>query len=542
MFKPSLKEEYLLNIDGKLEIHKKWDFSKQRPREEVFAFALHPSADNANDLLKLKISDLKKRAKELGVLEESYDSRTSNSIRKAIRETIAGLNLTPTLVPLNEGGAKDIWEALGSYVPTYALFKSDRPSRDTDPEFQDPMKVAVENALRSLEAQLDQIKQEVKKRATEVATRTLEKLKEMSPALAAELSPRFEEPRWNTIFKLSLTGEDEIPINKRGSGTRRLILLNFFRAEAERLSDARRTQEGIDTGTIYAIEEPETSQHPDNQEMLIKALEALSQTGNNQVIITTHVPALAGLVPADGIRHVIKTAHGVEVRAGQQILKEVAQSLGVLPDISETTKVTESLKVLVCVEGQRDIDFLSTVSKKLKDIDPTWPSLREDSKIRVLPLGGNNLKDWVFNDYLKGLGRAEVHIYDRGNSVPPKYQDVVTQINTRGASYKAFLTKKNEIENYIHPLAIKNVLNIDVNIDNDTDVPMEVAKAIHASTSGATEWDNLSKEKKREKMMAVKIRLNVDVVNQMTVAQIKEMDNYGELEEWKEAILARTSQ
>ncbi|MEY8403925.1 AAA family ATPase [Oscillospiraceae bacterium 44-34] len=37
------------------------------------------------------------------------------------------------------------------------------------------------------------------------------------------------------VFKsVSITSDENIPINKRGSGSKRLILLNFFRAEVER--------------------------------------------------------------------------------------------------------------------------------------------------------------------------------------------------------------------------------------------------------------------------------------------------------------------
>ncbi len=72
--KTKLREELLLNKDGKLEIRKRWDLSKQKPKEEVFAFALHPSNQKAKDLLRLKISDLKQRAKELNVPDKSYDS------------------------------------------------------------------------------------------------------------------------------------------------------------------------------------------------------------------------------------------------------------------------------------------------------------------------------------------------------------------------------------------------------------------------------------------------------------------------------------
>ena len=70
-------------------------------------------------------------------------------------------------------------------------------------------------------------------------------------------------------------------MNKRGSGVRRLILLNFFRAKAEeKASRDNRT-------LIYAIEEPETSQHNEHQKILIDALKELANKGH-QILLTTH--------------------------------------------------------------------------------------------------------------------------------------------------------------------------------------------------------------------------------------------------------------
>lgn len=90
--------------------------------------------------------------------------------------------------------------------------------------------------------------------------------------------------KWQDVFKnVSISGDSNIPINKRGSGVKRLVLLSFFRAEAE-----RRLNEVDGSGIIYAIEEPETSQHSDNQRLLIEAFKSLSETGNTQVILTTH--------------------------------------------------------------------------------------------------------------------------------------------------------------------------------------------------------------------------------------------------------------
>ena len=143
------------------------------------------------------------------------------------------------------------------------------------------MKIAVQAAIKDIEDELEAVREKVRLSVMEVAQRTIAKLTEMDSELAGQLNPTFKaEPKWDG-FKLTLTGDNDIPINKRGSGVRRLILLNFFRAEAERrreTADSRRV--------IYAIEEPESSQHPDNQTMLIRALLELSIDPNTQVLLT----------------------------------------------------------------------------------------------------------------------------------------------------------------------------------------------------------------------------------------------------------------
>jgi hypothetical protein len=72
-------------------------------------------------------------------------------------------------------------------------------------------------------------------------------------------------------------------IERLPASSKRLILINFFRAEADR----RQQEEGL-PNIVYAIEEPETSQHPGHQRSLIDALIALSETENAQVFLTTH--------------------------------------------------------------------------------------------------------------------------------------------------------------------------------------------------------------------------------------------------------------
>ena len=113
----------------------------------------------------------------------------------------------------------------------------------------------------------------------------------MNPDVANSLTPIIppaESLKWVDVFKnVSISGDEDIPINKRGSGIKRLILLNFFRAEAER----RKIEKNIPS-IIYAIEEPETSQHTEHQKKLIKAFLSLSKSPNTQIIITTHSASL----------------------------------------------------------------------------------------------------------------------------------------------------------------------------------------------------------------------------------------------------------
>jgi len=192
---------------------------------------------------------------------------------------------------------------LKTYLPLFALFQSDRKNSDGDSEIQNPMKFAVQEILKDelLKNKLDEVANEVEAKLNEVAANTLEKLNEMNPDIADSLNPVIpssESLKWADVFKsVSITGDEDIPINKRGSGVKRLVLLNFFRAEAE-----RRTAEKNVPDIIYAIEEPETSQHPEHQRQLIEAFIEMSITDHTQVLLTTHSPSIVKLLDFSHIK------------------------------------------------------------------------------------------------------------------------------------------------------------------------------------------------------------------------------------------------
>lgn len=153
---------------------------------------------------------------------------------------------------------------------------------------------------------LEAVAQKVSTRLADVSRSTLEKLREMNPDIASTLNPVIPSSsslKWQDVFKnVSITGDEDIPINKRGSGIKRLILLNFFRAEAE-----RRLGIGSSQSIIYAIEEPETSQHTDHQKLLIKAFIELSEAENTQVILTTHSSTIVKGLEFEHLRLISQT-------------------------------------------------------------------------------------------------------------------------------------------------------------------------------------------------------------------------------------------
>jgi energy-coupling factor transporter ATP-binding protein EcfA2 len=524
-----LSTEFLLNGEGRLEIHKSYSGHLQKPKcVSIEAYAVHPTVDGAKDLLQLKNPDLKKRAKALGVDLEGVDQKVNAQIRTRIRDHLGDLSFTPTKVPLNEENAKKIWTELKKYLPAFALFKSDRASTDQDPEAQDPLKAAVKEAIKEKEAELTAITEYVRNEVQKIARSTLDKLREMDPSLATQLNPTFAPPKWDSLFKASITSDDDIPINKRGSGVKRLILLNFFRAKAEQL--ARETGHGT---VIYAIEEPETSQHPNNQRMLLRALCDLSAEA--QVLISTHTPMLARPLPDSSLRYVdIKDDKSREIMKGGPETNEIfARSLGVLPD--------NSVRLFIGVEGANDITFLQTISLALRGDAIDLLDLEKmelDGEIIFFPLGGSTLALW--SSRLENLGRPEFHLYDRDTAPPatPKYQQYVDQVNARDRC-RARSTSKKELENYLHKDAIVAAyeelditLRLPANFGAYDDVPREVARLVHEASESPKAWTDLTEDEKNEKESKAKRVLSSRATRQMTKAFLDEIDPEGDLLRW----------
>lgn len=374
----SFKDDYMLNSQGLLEVVKKYKMTSENPKVTIYLKALHPTNSKCNELLSKTQSQLKDIANKLGINCE--DERKNAVLRSAIWSYYSQeLNVQEIYLDISSKKSS-LWENIRPLLPVYSLFQSDRKNSDGDSEVQDPLKEAVKRIFKEEEdirEVLEKVARKVRDRLQEVSDATLNKLREMNPEVANTLQPQIPDTsdlKWSDVFKgLSIAGDHNIPINKRGSGVKRLILLNFFRAEAERRKD-----EGKNSSIIYAIEEPETSQHKENQYLLIKALKELSQNSNTQVIITTHSSEVVKCISYDDIR-IIDTTAPIPIQKIRESDKNVHEDMRLL-DIN------------FIVFGDASVEYHNQLYGELQSIFGVFDTKKFDDKLALK--GCSRTKIW----------------------------------------------------------------------------------------------------------------------------------------------------
>jgi putative ATP-dependent endonuclease of OLD family len=522
-FPTTLAGEFLLRSDGRLEIKKTYGCAAAKGKcTAIAAIAMHPSVGGLQDLLSLKINDLKQRARQQGVNLDGANQTIKSHLRRAIWAHAGSLDLSEQEMNLNKDSGREIWDQLQRHLPVYAVFKSDRASTDQDSEAQDPLKAAIKEAIKRRETELDSVLADIQRELESVARRTVEKIREMNEDLARELTPTVKTKNWDSLFGVSLTGDDAIPINKRGSGTRRLVLLIFFRAKAEDASLAK------ESNIIYAVEEPETSQHPNHQLILLEAFEELAEQGHCQVILTTHTPTLARRINRKALRLIdnVGGVPAVEYGNNDATLKKIKTTLGVLPD--------HDVKAFFGVEGKHDIHFLRRISAILAPTESDIPDLEVEEKVGrlvLLSLGGSNMDSWI--NTMAGFDRPEFYLTDRDNPPPadPKYQTLLAQWAARGCT--AWVTSKRELENYLCPTMLASIQAGYAGTGADfEDVPALFAEAAHNAAVAAGPWATLDNDKRKSKESRAKRLLNTIAISNMTPALLTRNDANDEIRTW----------
>jgi len=538
----SPQDEGILNCACQLQVRKTYTFGA-RKSVSIHLIADQPEDQRLEKLLSLKNASLKALAENLGVNLDDVDKRKNPPIRERIRNHIGGGRVEEELKVdgglTSEDNLKAIWTSLKKLLPIFSLFKNDKSFDDKDGDIKNPMQVAIDEALALDEIQglLAQVESRVKEFSTDVADRTIAKLQNFDESLSENLKSDFgKDPNYGKVFDLTLLNERNIPLNKRGSGIRRLVVLSFFQAQAE-----RRKAEKDAPSIIYAIEEPETSQHPNHQKMIIDSLIELGAEDCVQVMFTTHNANFAREIPLEARRYISANETGtIHIESGKtdneenpDVVDKIVKALGILPNPSDC------IKVLLYVEGNHDVNALKRYSEILSREDPTLPNLKDLDAIGYVITGGSALKHYIEQKHLDGLGKPQVHIYD--NDVAD-YRTAVQGINDLNDPTKvAFNTRKLELESYLHHVPIEaayasnGTLGVAIGtVEDEMDVPIEVAKKMNALTND--NWDTLSAEKKKDLASAKKKLLNTNAVEHMTVEQLREREGFDEMKLWFESI------
>lgn len=473
----SFKEEYLLNKEGLLEI--KQVYSGQGLKKSEVIVAYFPTDKEVQGIHTMKITDLRKKFKDI---LENVDGRVSSQIRKAALAHVALKSKFENMeIPLSgTGDMKDISKKVHEELPVFQLFKSDRSNTDSDSEIQDPIKAIVKSTIaenEEIRSELSDAFERVQKAVNNTTARTLIMLQSMNKRLASELNAEFQNPKWESLFKFTLGTDSGIPLNKRGSGIRRLILLNFFRAEAKkRIEEAEQTG-NHEVNVLYAFEEPETSQHPLYQQMLIDSFKDMASSPAVQVLITTHSPAIAKIVPEGGLHLVQKLDEEPSVLQGEAALDGVIQELGLIADVK---LYDDQIWGAVAVEGPGDMEFFQNMYNQLSKVGG-------NRKVIFVSGGGSTVVDVLNARFLKQLHLEKRVMIVDGDEAGRSDLRKLTE-DDGDHEVQTIQLKKATLEFYLPYLTVKELLS---------DVKQSPFNTSESEWNMGTEQFKLTKPQKR---------------------------------------------
>lgn len=119
----------------------------------------------------------------------------------------------------------------------------------------------------------------------------------------------------------------------------------------------------------------------------------------------------------------------------------------------------------------------------------------------------------------------------------------MAEVNRRPGCH-AVSTRKRELENYLHPDAIREAyaqegtgIALPASFGDFDDVPLLVAQALHAARGGRP-WAELDPDKQRKKVSADKYQVKRRAAGRMTVARLAETDPQDEIRGWLTTVAA----
>lgn len=458
----TLQEEMLVDANGYLRIRKTY------PRTNLSKYSITLITadfrdDRFSELPSVKEADLNQRCAELEIaVMRSGRGITNKSKRDDIRALARHEGIQIGERELSLMANSDLWKKLASLLPDFFLFETDTKLGVGETTFQSQFRPIVKTAAEDPDvsdakeiftgAIGNALQQEVDKIFNCLGRHT-------DAFVGLEVKPKF---LWDKFVSFDILGRDqhgiEASLERRGSGMQRLLMVAFFQYMAERQNSG---------ACVYAVEEPENCLHPKLQRELITSFRQLADEGS-QIIVTSHSPVFAGGSPIDDLALVVRTA-GVAraIQSPELELSVVAEELGVEP-----ADQISGYNACIFVEGIDDIEFLKTVAAKLKEAGHIRYDF-DERRVGIVFVGGDNLKHWINLRAMQRLNRRFGVLVDsdrksQDNNIPGRKLNWKTRCEENGGIF--FILRKREIENYIHPNAIRRQGFAVVPYDNFTDM------------------------------------------------------------------------
>ncbi|KRM84069.1 hypothetical protein FC35_GL000014 [Limosilactobacillus coleohominis DSM 14060] len=412
----NFEDERLLNKNNELELIV--EFDKENSKRKEYLVSYLPKDKKFDNIHAKKITSLRNEFRNL-ISDNDVDARKSSSIRKVAFDAYDG-EWKEKLVNLNspKEDMKSIVEVIHKYLPVFQIFKSDRDNSDKDSEVQDPVKAIINTALanKNIADSLDQVQEAVNSAIEIGIADTKKKMNEVSPNIADSINIESEQLKWDKVFNFKVFTKNNIPLENRGSGFRRLMLLSFFRSEAQKEINSQSRD------IIYAFEEPETAQHPNNQTKIVETFLDISKKDNVQIMITTHSPSIAMKVPTKYTSLVYKDDNDNScIENDENTLDKVVKELGIISDIK---LYPDQIKTIVFVEGPDDADFFESVYKLMFNDE-----YLSRSGTVLIPSGGSVIKDMVNSNFVGYLN--------------PDNEIAIVDGDKAGSNYKTTFESKN---------------------------------------------------------------------------------------------------
>ncbi len=147
---------------------------------------------------------------------------------------------------------------------------------------------------------------------------------------------------------------------------------------------------------------------------------------------------------------------------------------------------------VVVLEGLYDMLFLRRVSTLLHQQDPGLPDLmtwERQGRVLLLPRGGGD--NWIWATCLSPLGFHEFHLLDKEQPPATQFRRAMVEAINRRPRCQAMLTSKRSLENYFHNDAIRTVLALDIEIDDESQVVQQLTEAQFRKWGEAKAWNGL---------------------------------------------------